>query len=41
MPPAARRFTRAELLESLVNPVAKIVPGYGLVSVTMPPLALP
>jgi putative membrane-bound dehydrogenase-like protein len=27
--------TRAELLESLVNPVAKIVPGYGLVSVTM------
>ncbi len=27
--------TRAELLESLVNPVAKIVPGYGLVSITM------
>lgn len=27
--------SRAELLESLVNPVAKIVPGYGLVSVTM------
>jgi putative heme-binding domain-containing protein len=27
--------TKAELLESLVNPVAKIVPGYGLVSITM------
>lgn len=27
--------TRAELLESLVNPVAKIAPGYGLVSVTL------
>jgi len=27
--------TRVELLESLVNPVAKIVPGYGLVSVTL------
>lgn len=27
--------TKAELLESLLNPVAKIVPGYGLVSVTM------
>ena len=27
--------TKAELLESLVNPVAKIVPGYGLVSTTM------
>ena len=27
--------SRAELLESLVNPVAKIAPGYGLVSVTL------
>lgn len=27
--------TRAELLESLVNPVAKIAPGYGLVSITL------
>ncbi|MES2598793.1 MAG: PVC-type heme-binding CxxCH protein [Verrucomicrobiota bacterium] len=27
--------TRVELLESLVNPVAKIVPGYGLVSITL------
>jgi putative membrane-bound dehydrogenase-like protein len=27
--------TKAELLESLINPVAKIVPGYGLVSITM------
>jgi quinoprotein glucose dehydrogenase len=27
--------TKAELLESLVNPVAKIVPGYGLVSITL------
>lgn len=27
--------TRAELLESLVNPVAKIAPGYGMVSVTL------
>ena len=27
--------TKAELLESLLNPVAKIVPGYGLVSITM------
>jgi putative membrane-bound dehydrogenase-like protein len=27
--------TRAQLLESLVNPVAQIVPGYGLVSITL------
>ncbi len=27
--------TRAELLESLVNPIAKIAPGYGLVSITL------
>lgn len=27
--------TRIELLESLVNPVAKIVPGYGLVSISL------
>lgn len=27
--------SKAELLESVVNPVAKIAPGYGLVSVTM------
>ncbi|TDU67186.1 putative membrane-bound dehydrogenase-like protein [Prosthecobacter fusiformis] len=27
--------TKADLLESLVNPVAKIAPGYGLVSVTL------
>lgn len=27
--------SKAELLESLVNPVAKIAPGYGLVSVTL------
>jgi putative membrane-bound dehydrogenase-like protein len=27
--------SKAELLESLLNPVAKIVPGYGLVSVTL------
>ncbi|HYF35792.1 MAG TPA: PVC-type heme-binding CxxCH protein [Prosthecobacter sp.] len=27
--------TRAALLESLVNPVAQIVPGYGLISVTL------
>ncbi len=27
--------TKAELLESLVNPIAKIAPGYGLVSVTL------
>ncbi len=27
--------TRADLLESLLNPVAKIVPGYGLVSITL------
>jgi putative membrane-bound dehydrogenase-like protein len=27
--------TRAELLESLVNPMAKIAPGYGLVSITL------
>lgn len=27
--------TPVELLESLVNPVAKIVPGYGLVSITL------
>ena len=26
---------KAELLESFSNPVAKIVPGYGLVSITM------
>ena len=33
--PSAAKRTKAELLESLVNPVAKIVPGYGLVSITM------
>ncbi|GAA5145054.1 c-type cytochrome [Prosthecobacter algae] len=27
--------SKAELLESLVNPIAKIAPGYGLVSVTL------
>ncbi len=27
--------TRAEILESLVNPIAKIAPGYGLVSITL------
>jgi putative heme-binding domain-containing protein len=27
--------TRAELLESLINPMAKIAPGYGLVSITL------